>query len=142
MGDDGQTPLRAMAGYKIRAEAGDKVLDAPKRIWIHPGSAEYHLTPQYDGDDVEYVRTTVADWQPNEREQMLNALERAQQTRNSLYLALAEAVDTIFSGRLVSIGALKNAYAAQVYVKDVVRWHDVLQLAPKPAPPIQVVEED
>ena len=40
--------------------------------------------------------------------------------------ALGEAIGNFFGGRLVSVGAMKNVYDAQVYVKDVIRWHDVL----------------
>lgn len=82
---------------------------------------------------------------PADRDDLLAALERAQQSRNALYTALSEAIETIFAGRLGSIGSLKNVYSAQVYVKDVVRWHDTLSLAPKsvlPAPPITQEESE
>ena len=43
-----------------------------------------------------------------------------------LEAALGEAVQAIMSGRLISVGSLKNTYSSQVAVKDAVRWGKVL----------------
>lgn len=62
---------------------------------------------------------------------------------DSVRTALREAVDAIFSGQLVSVGAMKNVYQSQIYVKDVVRWNDALTAAlpeSQPAEPTWLAE--
>lgn len=60
------------------------------------------------------------------------ATESKRQEQGLVASALREAIDCIFSGQLVSIGAMRNVYAAQIYVKDVVRWNDILTCATQP----------